>query len=79
MLDIKYLFTYGDSDLSQIIKSCQNILTRILQNFSFAHYSSNDDWTFSKKNKFLLKDVSSSQKQLIGKVESFLKPNFDLN
>ena len=30
MLDIKYRFTCDDSDLSQIIKKCQNIMTRIV-------------------------------------------------
>ena len=30
MLDIKYRFTCGDSDLSKIIKKCQNIMTRIV-------------------------------------------------
>ena len=30
MLDIKYRFTCGDSDLSKIIKKCLNIMTRIL-------------------------------------------------
>ena len=30
MLDIKYRFTCGDSDLSEIIKKCQNIMARIV-------------------------------------------------
>ena len=30
MLNIKYRFTCGDSDLSEIIKKCQNIMTRIV-------------------------------------------------
>ena len=30
MLDIKYRFTCDDSELSQIIKKCQNIMTRIV-------------------------------------------------
>ena len=30
MLDIKYRFTCDDSDLSQIIKKCQNIMMRIV-------------------------------------------------
>ena len=30
MLDIKYRFTCGDSDLSEIIKRCQNIMARIV-------------------------------------------------
>ena len=79
MLDIKYRFTCGDSDLSEIIKKCQNIMTRIVWKFSFAPYSSNDDSTFWEKYQFWLKNVSSFRKQLIGKVESFLKSNLDLN
>ena len=30
ILDIKYRFTYGDSDLSETIKKCQNIMTRVV-------------------------------------------------
>ena len=30
MLDIKYRFTCDDSELSEIIKKCQNIMTRIV-------------------------------------------------
>ena len=30
MLDIKYRFTCGDSELSEIIERCQNIVTRIV-------------------------------------------------
>ena len=30
MIDIKYRFTCGDSDVSEIIKKCQNIMTRIV-------------------------------------------------
>ena len=30
MLDIKYCFTCGDSDLREIIKKCQNIMARIV-------------------------------------------------
>ena len=30
MLDIKYCFTCSDSDLSEIIKKCQNITTKIV-------------------------------------------------
>ena len=79
MLDIKYCFTCGDSDLSEIIKKCQNIITRIVWQFYFALYSSNDDSTFWKKYQFWLKIISLFRKQLIGKVESFPKSNFDLN
>ena len=52
MLDIKYRFTCGDSDQSEIIKKCQNIMTRIALKFSFALYSSNDDLTFGEKYQF---------------------------
>ena len=31
MLDIKYGFTSGDSDLSYFIKKCQNIMARIVE------------------------------------------------
>ena len=30
MLDVKYRFTFGDSDLSEIIIKCQNIARRIV-------------------------------------------------
>ena len=30
MLDTKYCFTCGDSDPNEIIKKCQNIMTRIV-------------------------------------------------
>ena len=43
MLDIKYRFTCGDSDLGEIVKKCQNIVTRIAWKFSFALYSSYND------------------------------------
>ena len=33
MVDMKYRFTCGDSDLSEIIKKCQNIMTRIVDTF----------------------------------------------
>ena len=54
-------------------------MTRIVWKFSFTLYSSNDDSTLREKYQFWLKIVSSFRKQLIGKVESFLKSNFDLN
>ena len=54
-------------------------MTRIVWNFYFTLYTSNDDSTFWKKYQFWLKNVSSFKKQLIGTVESFLKSNFDLN
>ena len=79
MLDIKYRVTYGDSDLIQIIKKFQNIMTRIFWKFSFPLYSSDDDSTFWKKYQFLLGNVSSFMKQLIGQVKSFLKPSFSVN
>ena len=45
----------------------------------FPLYSANDDSTFWKKHQFWVKNVSSFSKQLIRKVERFLKSNFDLN
>ena len=30
MLDVKYRFTCGDSDVSEIIKKYQNVMTRIV-------------------------------------------------
>ena len=79
MLDVKYCFTCGDSDLSQIIKRYQNIMARIVWKLSFTLYTSNDDSTFWKKYEFWLKKFSLFKKQLISKIESFLKSNFDLN
>ena len=78
MLDIKYHFTCGNSDLSEIIKKCKNIMATIFWKISFALYSSNDDSTFWKKYQFWLQNVGSFRKQLIGKVEMFLMSNFDL-
>ena len=49
-------------------------MTRTIWKFAFA-----DDPTFSKEYHFWLKNVSSFRKQVIGKVESFLKSTFDLN
>ena len=54
-------------------------MTRIVWKFSFTLYTSNDDSTFWKKYQFWLKNVSLFKKQLIGKVERFLKSNFDWN
>ena len=79
MVDIKCRFTCGDSDLGQIIKKCQNIMMRIVWKLSFTLYISNDDSIFWKKYQFWLKNFSSLKKQLIGKTESFLESNFDLN
>ena len=76
MLDVKYRFTCGDSDISEIIKMCKNILTRINWRFSFTFYSSDDDPTFWNKCQFWLKNVISLRKQLIRKVESFLKSKY---
>ena len=42
MLDIKYRFTCGDSDLNEIIKKCQNIMTRIVVQVNI--YQSNNYW-----------------------------------
>ena len=79
MLDIKYHFTCGDSDVSQIIKKCQNIMTIVVWKIYFALYSLSDDSIFWKSWQFWLKNVSSFRKQPIDQVESFLKSNFDLN
>ena len=79
MVDIKCRFTCGDSDLGQIIKKCQNIMMRIVWKPSYTLYISNDDSIFWKKYQFWLKNFSSLKKQLIGKTESFLESNFDLN
>ena len=54
-------------------------MTRIVLKFSFTLYTSNDDSSFWKKYQFWLKNVNSLKKQLISKVESFLKSNIDLN
>ena len=54
-------------------------MTRIVSKFSFPLSSYNDVSTFWKNYQFWLENVSSFRKQLIGKVESFLKSNFDLN
>ena len=34
MLDIKYRFTCGESDLTEIIQKCQNIMARIVVVFT---------------------------------------------
>ena len=54
-------------------------MTRIVWKFSFTLYSSNDDSTFWEKYQFWLKNSSLFRKQLIDKVEIFLKSLFDLN
>ena len=54
-------------------------MTRIVWKFSFTLFTSNDDSDFWKKYQFWLKNVSSFKKQLIGKFQSFLKSNFNLN
>ena len=62
-------------------------MNRGVWKFSFPLYSSNDYSTFLKKqilgSKMLTssenKNVNFFRKQLIGKAESFLKSNFDLN
>ena len=79
MLDIKYRFTCGHLDLRKIVKKCQNIMTSIVWKFSFALYSSNNGSFFWEKYQSCFKNVSSFRKQLIDKVENFLKSNFDLN
>ena len=54
-------------------------MTGINSRFSFDLYSFNDYSAFWKRYQFCLKNVNSLRKQLIGKVESFLKSYFDLN
>ena len=54
-------------------------MARIVWKFCFTLYTSNDDSNFWKKYQFWLKNVSSFKKQLIEKVQSFLKSNFGLN
>ena len=39
MVDIKYRFTCGDSDLSEIIKKCQNIMARVAVVIAFTQLS----------------------------------------
>ena len=60
MLDIKYRFTCGDSDLSEVIKKCQNIMARIVIEPSFQEVSKffilafeNDDQRVSNKGYYL--------------------------
>ena len=79
MVNIKYRFTCGESDLSKIIKKCQNIMTRIAWKFSFTLYTSNDDTNFWKKYQIWLENASLFRKQLISNIESFLNAKFDLN
>ena len=62
MLDFKYRFTCGDSDQSEIIKRCQNIMTRIVWKFSFALFSSIDDSTSGKSTNFGSKMLVRSEK-----------------
>ena len=46
MLDIKYRFTCGESDLSKIIRKCQNIMARIAVFFSYLLTYSIDSGSF---------------------------------
>ena len=61
MLDIKYRFTCGESDLTEIIQKCQNILTSIVWKFSFTFYTSNDDTTFWKSTNFGSEELVHSE------------------
>ena len=79
MVDMKYRFTYGDSDLSEFIKRFHNIMTKINWKFSFPLSFFNHVSIFWKKYQFWLKNVSLFRKHWIGKVESFPEPNFDIN
>ena len=54
-------------------------MVRIVWKITFTFYSSNDDSTFWEKEQFWLKNDSSFRKQLIDKVEIFLKSISDLN
>ena len=36
MLDIKYRFTRGDSDITEIIEKCQNIMMRIVIHYALS-------------------------------------------
>ena len=74
MLDIKYRFT-----CAKLLKSAKILWPGLSENFSFTLYTSNDHSAIWKEYPFWLKNVSSFTKQLINKVESFLKSNFDLN
>ena len=64
---------------AKLLRSAKILLPGLSENFSFTLYTSNDDLTIWKEYHFWLKNVSSFKKQLIDKVESFLKSNFDLN
>ena len=54
-------------------------MTWIVLKFSFTVYTFNDHSTICKNYPFQFKNVSLFKRQLIIKVESFLKSNFDLN
>ena len=58
MLDIKYRFTCGDSDLSEIIKKCQNIMTRMvvraLTSFHFNVFSKR----FNRLRQYLVMSIT---------------------
>ena len=70
MLDIKYRFTSGDSDLGEIIKKCQNFMARIVE--AFWRKAVSKSCRFLKKNflwvvvliKILNEDRPSSSVQL---------------
>ena len=79
ILDKKYHFTSDDSDRRKIIKKETKYHDEDCLKIVFALYSSNGNSTFWKKYQFPLKNVSYFRKQLIEKVEHFLKSNFDLN
>ena len=53
--------------------------TGLSENFSFTLHTANDDSTIWKKYPFWLENVSSFKKQLISKIQSFLKSNLDIN
>ena len=49
MVDIKYRFTCGDSYLSEIIKKCQYIMTRIIWKFPMMIQISGKSTNFGSK------------------------------
>ena len=60
MLNIKYRFTYGDADLSEFIKKCQDIMTTIAWKFYFPLWFPNNDSTNTKPlNLELLTELTS--------------------
>ena len=59
ILDIKHSFTCGDSDLCQIIKKCQNIMSRIVD---YYHYKVNAPSSSRVTKQVKTKDLSKWKK-----------------